>query len=210
MAVAMCTSEIFHFLRAWLANPLRVASVLPSSSSLSLVITREITTATGPVIELGPGTGVFTRALLTRGVPEEDIVLVESGREFVGRLRSQFPAASILEMDAADLGSVQVHEDLKAGAVISGLPFLSMPPRKILAILAGTFQKLRADGALYLFTYGYFCPIPKVLLDRLGLKSTRVGGTFANFPPAVVYRIKRRPPLPFASSVDPAPAALTQ
>jgi phosphatidylethanolamine/phosphatidyl-N-methylethanolamine N-methyltransferase len=194
------TFESFHFFRAWIANPLRVASVVPSSNSLSLVITREISTATGSVIELGPGTGVFTRALLQRGVLEEDIVLVENATEFVDRLRSQFPSALILEMDAAKLRENPVHVELKAGAVVSGLPFMSMSARKIWAILSGAFQKLHADGALYLFTYGYFCPIPKRFLDRLGLKATRIGGTFANFPPAVVYRIRRHPASPFSSS----------
>ncbi|AXV70250.1 class I SAM-dependent methyltransferase [Ralstonia nicotianae] len=191
------TSENLRFFRAWVANPLRVASVVPSSTRLSLLITTEISSETGAVIELGPGTGVFTRALLTRGVAEEDVVLVESGPEFVGRLRTLFPGASVMQMDAAKLGAVQLRNDLDVGAVVSGLPFLSMPLRKILAILAGSFRKLRPDGAFYLFTYGYFCPIPKRVLDRLGLKATRLGGTFSNFPPAFVYRIKRRPRSPY-------------
>ncbi|MHA6841523.1 class I SAM-dependent methyltransferase [Ralstonia pseudosolanacearum] len=191
------TSENLRFFRAWVANPLRVASVVPSSTRLSLLITTEISSETGAVIELGPGTGVFTRALLTRGVAEEDVVLVESGPEFVGRLRTLFPGASVMQMDAAKLGAVQLRNDLDVGAVVSGLPFLSMPLRKILAILAGSFRKLGPDGAFYLFTYGYFCPIPKRVLDRLGLKATRLGGTFSNFPPAFVYRIKRRPRSPY-------------
>ena len=186
------TSENLRFFRAWIANPLRVASVLPSSTSLSLLITKEISADTGPVIELGPGTGVFTRALLTRGVAEQDIVLVESGPEFIGRLRTLFPSASVLQMDAAKLGAVRLRNDMDVGAVISGLPFLSMSLRKVLAILSGSFRKLRPNGAFYLFTYGYACPIPRRVLDHLGLKVIRLGGTFSNFPPAFVYRIKRR------------------
>lgn len=191
------TSESFRFFRAWVANPLRVASVVPSSTSLSLLITKEISANTGPVIELGPGTGVFTRALLNRGVAEQDIVLVESGPEFIGRLRMLFPSASVLQMDAAKLGAVRLRNDLDVGAVVSGLPFLSMSPRKVLAILSGSFRKLRPDGAFYLFTYGYYCPIPRRVSDRLGLKATRLGGTFSNFPPAFVYRIKRRSLSPY-------------
>lgn len=183
--------DSFRFFRAWIANPLQVASVVPSSNSLSKVITCEISVATGSVIELGPGTGVFTRALLQRGVLEEDIVLVENATEFVDSLRSNFPAALILEMDAVNLRGNRVPNELQAGAVVSGLPFMSMSSRKIWAILSGAFQKLHVDGALYLFTYGFLCPIPKRFLDRLGLKATRIGGTFANFPPAVVYRIRR-------------------
>jgi phosphatidylethanolamine/phosphatidyl-N-methylethanolamine N-methyltransferase len=97
----------------------------------------------------------------------------------------------VLEMDAEKLRGNPVPVELTAGAVVSGLPFMSMSSRKIWAILSGAFQKLHLDGALYLFTYGFFCPVPKRFLDRLGLKATRIGGTFANFPPAVVYRIRR-------------------
>lgn len=196
MPNAAFTSSGFHFFRAWVANPLRVASAVPSGRRLSAIITQEISAATGSVVELGPGTGVFTTALLERGVLEGNIVLIESGNEFIGHLRAMFPAALILEIDASQLGATSIFHDSKAGAVISGLPFLSMSSRKAITILVGVFRKLRQDGALYLFTYGYFCPVPRKFLDRLGLKATRIGGTLANFPPAVVYRIKRRSPPP--------------
>lgn len=185
-------SESFDFFRAWLANPLRVASIVPSSSHLALAITKEISAATGPVLELGPGTGVFTRALLARGVAETDIVLVESGAEFTVKLRQQFPKAKLLEMDAASLLSAELFEEEKAGAVVSGLPLLSMSPRKVATILRGAFHQLRRHGALYQFTYGPRCPVPRRLLDRLGLEAVRISTTFANLPPASVYRITNR------------------
>ncbi|MFF0952268.1 class I SAM-dependent methyltransferase [Rhizobium leguminosarum] len=186
------SSEQLRFLRAWIANPMRVASVVPSSSYLAMAITQEISAATGGVLELGPGTGVFTRALLARGVVEEDLVLVESGAEFTGRLRSRFPKASVLHVDAGALRSLDVFGDRKAGAVVSGLPLLSMSPRKITSILKGAFRQLRRDGAFYQFTYGPTCPVPRRLLDRLGLKAVRLSWTYANFPPASVYKITRR------------------
>ncbi|MFF0952786.1 class I SAM-dependent methyltransferase [Rhizobium leguminosarum] len=185
-------SEGFNFFRAWLADPLRVASIVPSSTQLALAITKEISAATGPVLELGPGTGVFTRALLARGVAEADIVLVESGSEFAAGLRQQFPRATLLEMDAAHLHAAEFSKPFKAGAVVSGLPLLSMSPRKVAAILLGAFQQLRHDGKFYQFTYGPSCPVPRRLLDRLGLKAVRTSTTFANLPPASVYRIPRR------------------
>jgi phosphatidylethanolamine/phosphatidyl-N-methylethanolamine N-methyltransferase len=183
-------SESFDFFRAWLANPLRVASIVPSSNQLARAITQEISAATGPVLELGPGTGVFTRALLARGVAEEDIVLVESGCEFTTKLRQQFPKAKLLEMDAASLRSAEPFDERMA--VVSGLPLLSMSPRKVAAVLRGTFHQLRQDGAMYQFTYGPRCPVPRRLLDRLGLKAVRISTSFANLPPARVYRITRR------------------
>lgn len=187
-------AEAFRFFRAWLSEPLRVAAVAPSGRALSEIMTSEISPDTGPVIELGPGTGVFTRALLSRGIVEENLALIEFGSEFATKLSIDFPRAKTLKMDAAKLRDVVLFNGKPAGAVISGLPILSMPPRKVFSILVGTFVHLRIDGAFYQFTYGPRCPIPRRLLDRLGLKSTHVGYTFANIPPAAVYRIRRRAP----------------
>jgi len=77
-----------------------------------------------------------------------------------------------------------------------------MPAKSVIALLKGAFERLRADGAFYQFTYGRDAPIARPLLDRLGLKATRIGGTLANLPPAAVYRIRRR-----SSQVMPMPWA---
>lgn len=182
-------SERFAFFRAWLANPLRVASIVPSSARLAAAITREVSAATGPILELGSGTGVFTRALLARGIEEEDLVLVESGPEFHGALRQQFPRARLLGIDAAMLRSTPLFDKRKAGAAISGLPLLAMPTRKVAAILLGVFEQLEDGGALYQFTYGPGAPVSRGLLDRLGLQAVRIRTVLANLPPASVYRI---------------------
>jgi len=65
-----------------------------------------------------------------------------------------------------------------------------MPPRKVIAILIGAFRSMRPDGAFYQFTYGPRCPVPPRLLEHLGLEAKRIGGTFANLPPAAVYRLR--------------------
>ena len=83
------TADAFLFFRAWLSAPLRVASVTPSGRALSSLMTAEISAQTGTVIELGPGTGVFTEALLQRGVAEENLVLVEYGAEFANQLSNR-------------------------------------------------------------------------------------------------------------------------
>ncbi|WDZ75207.1 rRNA adenine N-6-methyltransferase family protein [Ensifer adhaerens] len=199
--ISICAySDSLHFFRSWLANPLRVASVTPSSRSLARLITREVGARHAPVLELGPGTGVFTRALIERGLREEDLVLVESGPEFASVLRQRFPTATILTIDAARLGDSLPQTPSGIGAAVSGLPLLSMPPRKVMAILAGVFLAMRPGGSLYQFTYGPRCPIPRPVLDRLGLRAIRLGGTFRNFPPASVYRISRRQPLSLAQA----------
>jgi phospholipid N-methyltransferase len=157
-------------------------------------MTSEIAALDGPIIELGPGTGVFTRALLARGVPEVDLTLIEFGQEFIDSLQSRFPEARVLQMDAAYLAQAGLFEGEPVGAVISGLPLLSMSPKKVASILAGAFTYMRSGGAFYQFTYGPRCPVPRPILDRLGLKATHIGATVRNLPPAAVYRISRRKP----------------
>jgi len=185
-------SDLLTFFRAWTENPLQVASITPSGEALSQLITSEISSATGPVIELGPGTGVFTRALLDRGVDERDLTLIEFGSEFAVMLQTRFPDARVLWMDARRLGQLRPDEGRPVGAVVSGLPLLSMPPRKAFAILMGSFRLMGENGKFYQFTYGPRCPIPRRILDRLGLKAVCIGWTHNNIPPASVYRISRR------------------
>ncbi|WP_017957208.1 class I SAM-dependent methyltransferase [Rhizobium leguminosarum] len=186
--------EAFHFFRAWLSEPLRVAAVVPSGRALSTLMVSELSPEIGPVIELGPGTGSFTRAMIAKGIAEENLALVEFGSDFASKLCFDFPRANTLRMDAARLHDVVLFNGVPAGAVISGLPLLSMPPKKVLSILDGAFGHLRPEGAFYQFTYGPRCPISRSLLDRLGLKAKFIGHTFANIPPAAVFRISRRKP----------------
>jgi phospholipid N-methyltransferase len=198
-------ADLFRFFWSWTSDPLRVAAIAPSGESLARVMTREIGSSDGPVLELGAGTGVFTKALLAQGVRETDLTLVEYGSDFMRMLQLRFPQARVLWMDASQLGQYKLFPEANVGAVVSGLPLLSMSPRKVMSILTGAFGVMRPTGAFYQFTYGPRCPVPRPILDRLGLKATRVGGTVRNLPPAAVYRITRRQPLGTSRrTLDPA------
>ncbi|MBR1222598.1 methyltransferase domain-containing protein [Bradyrhizobium sp. U87765 SZCCT0131] len=191
----MTTNDVFSFFRAWVTQPARVGAIAPSGAALARLITSEIGPNTGPVIELGPGTGVFTEALLARGVQQENLALIEYGSDFVRLLQLRFPDARVLWMDAGQISQHNLFDSQSVGAVVSGLPLLNMTPRKMMAILGGAFNYLRPGGAFYQFTYGPRCPVPRPLLDRLGLKATCIGSALLNVPPASVYRISRRKPL---------------
>ncbi len=188
----MSVTDTLMFLRTWLRNPLRVGAVAPSGPALARLITADLDSR-APVIELGPGTGVFTRALLSRGVPAHRLALVEADPKFAGKLARRFPHSRVLSMDAAQLGdTAPLFGNEQAGAVVSGLPLLSMPADKVAAIVEGAFEgHLREDGAFYQFTYGPRCPLPPSLLRRLGLEAVRIGHALLNLPPASVYRIQR-------------------
>ncbi|WP_374762657.1 class I SAM-dependent methyltransferase [Bradyrhizobium japonicum] len=201
MVMTTAVADFFQFFRSYVSNPWQVSAIAPSGQSLARLMTQEILPGTGPVIELGPGTGIFTRALLRRGVPERDLLLVEYGSDFVRLLQERFPRARVLWMDARQLANYEPFM-APAAAVVSGLPLLSMSPRKVIAILTGAFRHMKEGGTLYQFTYGPRCPVPRPILDRLGLKASLVGRTALNIPPASVYRIRRRPLLRVVGNVE--------
>ena len=180
------------FFLHWLCDPVQVGALAPSGSALASLITSEIEPESAPVLELGPGSGSFTRVLIDRGIPQERLALIEESPRFSLVLAKRFPGATVVRADAADLGSIEIFSGEQAGAVVSGLPLLLMSPRKVSAILGGAFKRLRRGGAFYQFTYGSRPPVPAAILESMGLTATRVGRTLANIPPATVYRIERR------------------
>jgi phosphatidylethanolamine/phosphatidyl-N-methylethanolamine N-methyltransferase len=183
----------FTFARAWATHPLRVGAVKPSSRRLARLITSEITPAFAPVLELGAGTGVFTRSLLGRGLHEDQLVLVECDPFFAALLRHDYPKARIFQTSAQRMRHINLMGREQAGAVVSGLPLLSMSMRDRIAVLQFAFRHLRPGASFYQFTYGLRCPVPRPVLERFGLKAIRMGSTFLNAPPATVYRIRARP-----------------
>ncbi|HEY0198596.1 MAG TPA: phospholipid methyltransferase [Rhodanobacter sp.] len=190
----MQLNDTLAFMRAWLRNPRGVGAVTPSGAALARLMTAHVSQLDGPVIELGPGTGALTRALIARGVPLHRLALIEADPHFADALSKRYPLATILRMDAAQLGHTEsLFGDERACAVVSGLPLLSMPAAQVAAIIQGVFERqLRADGMFYQFTYGPRCPLPAALLKRLNLQARRVGSALLNLPPAAVYCISQR------------------
>ncbi len=184
--------DVLSFFSAWTTNPASLGAVTPSGSALAEIMASEISASSGPVIELGPGTGVFTRALMAHGVQPQHLTLIEYRQDFVHLLQLRFPGVRVVGMDASRMRQERLFESPSVGAVVSGLPLLSMPMARVAGVLTGSFSYLRQDGALYQFTYGPRCPFPQRMLERYGLKATCIGRTLMNLPPASVYRITRR------------------
>src|SRR5690242_17710893 len=186
-------NDFLSFFLSWMSSPRQVGAIAPSGAAIADLITREITEKTSPILELGPGTGAFTYMLLKRGVRPQDLTLIEYGSDFMKLLQIRFPGARVFWMDAARLATERLFDGAPVGAVVSGLPLLNMSTRKIVSILTGAFVYLRPGGAFYQFTYGMACPVPRPVLDRLGLKATMLDRAMLNMPPAAVYRFTRRP-----------------
>ncbi len=171
-----------------LRRPGRVAALAPSSRTLAGAMAAGLSPETGPVIELGGGTGKITEAILARGVAPGRLAVFETDRVFCELLRARFPGVHVLGLDAQRIAEGPFAE---AGAVVSGLPMLSIPTRIQSRILAGAFAVLRPGGVFFQFTYGWRPPVDREVREALGLTWTVSPWIRRNLPPARVYRFTR-------------------
>jgi phospholipid N-methyltransferase len=191
-------TKFLTFVRAAVANPRHVGAIAPSSSSLARIMTAQIAPSMAPVLELGAGTGVFTQALLSRGVAESDLILVERDPSLAQLLRQRFPQATVLCCNAAELVDV-LREKTPAGAAISGLPLRNMDQAEVQLLLSQAFSCMRAGSPIFQFTYGLSSPVKSQVMQNLHLECRKMGSTWRNLPPATVYRLSQHLP-------EPAPA----
>ncbi|MEM1264773.1 MAG: rRNA adenine N-6-methyltransferase family protein [Pseudomonadota bacterium] len=179
------------FLREWARNPLEVAAVAPSSTGLARLITSEISSETGPVLEIGPGIGAFTAQLLANGVAPQNLTLLEKNSTFARALEREFPTVRVVNTDAAEVDLTALTNGRPYRAVVSGLGLVSMERRVVAQMLRRIFLNMSEDGAFYQFTYGLRCPVPARLMLGLGLQAEKLGRVWWNCPPAAAYRISR-------------------
>jgi len=179
------------FFRQWLKNPLAIAALSPSGKQLARQMIAELPANTQRVIELGGGTGVFTRAVLDHGIAPDNLLVLELNDELYAHLRDRFPQAHVVHGNACELKGLAERDGfLAAGhadAAISGLGLLSMSRGLQRSILEAAFSVLQPNGRLIQFTYGPSSPVPRDLLGELGLQVRRGGFAWWNVPPASVY-----------------------
>ncbi|WP_341760282.1 phospholipid N-methyltransferase PmtA [Candidatus Endowatersipora endosymbiont of Watersipora subatra] len=151
-----------RFFRSWVNKPKTVGSVLPTSTAAARKMARVISpSSTAPVLELGPGTGIITRAILERGVKPENLYSVESAREFIPKLQDDFPGVNIIHGDAFHLNEVKPGlGDMKFSSIISGLPLLNFKLDQRLNLLNDLLDRLYAGHPFVQMSYGTKSPIP--------------------------------------------------
>jgi phosphatidylethanolamine/phosphatidyl-N-methylethanolamine N-methyltransferase len=174
------------FFKRWLANPLQMGSIIPSSPALCRRIARLVTRAEDEVVvEIGAGTGVISRALLASGVPAEKLVVIEIVPEMAAHLRKILPGANVICGDAFELAR-DLPERLhgKVGTAICGIPLVMLPTEQQRRFVAAVEAVAPGRGFL-LYTYCISSPLP---YRALGLQARREAWTPMNFPPASVWR----------------------
>jgi phosphatidylethanolamine/phosphatidyl-N-methylethanolamine N-methyltransferase len=138
-----------------------------------------------PVVELGGGTGVITAALLRAGVAPGRLVVIERDGLLHRHLSERFPHVRVVLGDAAHLAETLRPLGIAGiGAVVSGLPLLSMPRPIQDQIVRSAFALLTPGGPFIQFTYGPFSPVGRRRLGVTGSVARRIA---ANFPPASVW-----------------------
>ena len=175
-----------RFLRSWIEKPLHVGAVMPSGRLLARTMAQYVDVdSSDPVIELGPGTGAITSALIHRGVDQKRLVLVEYNPGFCALLRDRYPQATVVQGDAYKLRD-SLWSVLKApsAAVVSGLPLVTKPMLTRLKLIRDAFSALTPGAPFVQFTYSVTPPIPKSLPGVSTQASERI---WMNLPPARVW-----------------------
>jgi phosphatidylethanolamine/phosphatidyl-N-methylethanolamine N-methyltransferase len=175
-----------RFIRSWLERPLSIGAVTPSGKVLARAMASYVDpNSDGPVVELGPGTGPVTEALLEAGVAPSRLVLVEFNPAFCRILSSRYPEATLVHGDAYSLR--RLLETLliqPAAAVVSGLPLVTKPIRQRLRLIRDAFDLMVPGAPFVQFTYSMASPLPKRLGGFSVEASERI---WMNLPPARVW-----------------------
>lgn len=199
-------NDAFLFFKNFLTNPAAIGSVIPSSPHLVNDLLAGVDFEKARVIvEYGPGTGVFTDEIVRRLHPDAKFLCIELMDEFYSTLKARYhdPRVILVHGSAADVNKLLAQHGLgKAEAIVSGLPFTSLPDAVRHEILSETCQALAPGGRFLLYQYSKF------LLGHLQkyFDGIQIRWTFLNFPPAFSYYCER-PRLGADAPQAPSPVA---
>ncbi len=160
ISIAKRIGDEVLFFRTWATNPLKLGAVSPTSRALAeLMVKHAAPDPAGYVLELGPGTGVVTQALIDAGIAPERIVGIEYDKGFHRRLRARFPRVNFIQGDAFDLeATLGEFRDLRFSAAISGLPLLNIPKAKRAPYLEAILDRLVPGGIVSQLSYSLTPP----------------------------------------------------
>ena len=183
--------EELRFFKGWIDKPKAVGSIIPTSSVTARRMASVINAASGlPVLEVGPGTGVITRAILGVGIKPENLYAVEYSEDFVRHLRRHYPGVNVIQGDAFDLDKTLGDKSgLVFDTVVSGVPLLNFPVERRIGYLNSLLDRMPAGRPVIQLTYGPLSPIPA---GRGDYTVEHFDFVIRNIPPTQLW-IYRRP-----------------
>ncbi|MCP5002509.1 MAG: methyltransferase domain-containing protein [Planctomycetes bacterium] len=186
--------QVIHFIKQFVSNPTKTGAIAPSSEGLADLITDAADLSnTSAVIELGPGTGIFTEKILQKISGETRFFALEINPHFVEATRNRCPNAEIYHDSATNARKYLYRHDLKeCDSIICGLPWASFSEGLQNELLDTIADILKPGGKFLTFAYlqGLLLPagirFKKILSTRFR-HLTKTKTVWMNFPPAFVY-----------------------
>jgi phosphatidylethanolamine/phosphatidyl-N-methylethanolamine N-methyltransferase len=179
-----------RFLRGVISTPKTVGAIMPTSARMANRMASIIDTGSGlPVLELGPGTGVITKAILEKGVKPQDLVSVEYSSDFVRHLRGKYPGVNFVNGDAFSLAeTLQDYRGQKFDCVISGIPLLNFPMHQRVKLIEDLLKLVPVGRPVVQFSYG---PVSPIVARPDSYTIKHFDFIMRNIPPAQIWHYKR-------------------
>ena len=179
------------FFKGWMDGPKNVGTPFPTSAHTGRSMASHIDLASKlPVLEIGAGTGVITRAILKHGTPANRLYAVEYSAIFSTCLRHNFPEVNVIEGDAFDLDqTLGENSGTVFDCVISAIPLLNFKPNERTAYIENLLDRIPTGRPVVQVTYGPLSPVPK---GTGSFTAARADFVFRNVPPAHIWTYKRQ------------------
>jgi phosphatidylethanolamine/phosphatidyl-N-methylethanolamine N-methyltransferase len=182
-------SDSLRFIGHMITRPKMIGAIAPSSRALARAIAAQIDISDGgAILELGPGTGVTTAALIARGAAPERLVAVEFDPDFARLVAHRFPRVTVINGDAFDLANTLGTRFAEPfSAAVSGVPLLNHSMVRRQLFLQGVLQRLKPGAPCVQFSYGLHCPVT----PPAGVTAVQTAFVLFNLPPARVWVYRR-------------------
>ncbi len=188
--VASRFDEEIRFFKTWMDKPKAMGAVLPTSNVTARRMASLINPGCGdPVLELGPGTGVITKAILACGVRPAQLYSIEYTEAFIPQLKSDFPGVNVIHGNAFELDDVLPDMgDGRFDTIISAIPLLNFAVKQRVELLNELFDRLNPGRPIVQISYGPVSPIPP---DWRTYSVEPFDWMVRNIPPARLWVFRR-------------------
>lgn len=179
-----------RFIKGMMSTPKTVGAIMPTSARMAARMASIIDAGSGlPVLELGPGTGVITKAILEKGVKPENLVSVEYSSEFVRHLRGKYPGVNFINGDAFSLAeTLENYRGQKFDCVISGIPLLNFPMHQRVKLVEDLLKLIPVGRPIVQFSYG---PVSPVVARPDSYTIKHFDFIMRNIPPAQIWHYRK-------------------